>query len=88
MYEHLEPSSMAEGDAEWELRFCPTQECTLDRLYVQRHEQHPDVWRVTNDVEFVGWLVAAIAPVCPYCGGNLLTAANILEGVDGVHVHL
>lgn len=86
MYEHFEPSSVAEGSADWEQRFCPTDWCTLDRLYVRRHEHFHDVWHVTDDMEHSGWLVAATGPVCPYCGGSLLTAANLMEGVDGVNV--
>jgi hypothetical protein len=84
MHEHFEPSDLVEGIADWEQRFCPTAWCTLDVLYVRRHEHQHEVWRVTDNVEHSGWLVAATGPLCPRCGGNLLTAANLMEGVDGV----
>ena len=86
MHEHFEPSDNAEGIADWEQRFRPTDWCTRDTLYVRRHEHFHAVWRLTDDGDNAGWLVAATTPVCPLCGGNLLTAANLMEGVDGVNV--
>jgi hypothetical protein len=86
MQEHFEPSGSLDEDTFWEWRFCPNAWCPLDTLYVQRSEYFREVWRVTEDTEIEGWRVAATAPVCAYCGGNLLTAANLKEGVDGVNI--
>jgi hypothetical protein len=84
MYEHFQPSAPVDSKIDWEQRFCPTDWCTLDTLYVRRYDHVHEVWHVTDDRDHSGWLVAATAPVCPHCGGNLLTGANLLEGVDGV----
>jgi hypothetical protein len=85
MYEQFQSSTSVDSKVEWEQRYCPTDWCTLDTLYARRHDHLFEVWHVTDDIENAGWLVAATGPVCPYCGGNLLTAANLLEGVDGVN---
>jgi hypothetical protein len=84
MYRKFAPIKPDEQVAVWEQRFCPNDWCDLDTVYVRRHEILPETWHVTEDIEHSGWLVAATGPVCPHCGGNLLTAANVLEGVDGV----
>jgi hypothetical protein len=29
-----------------------------------------------------GWLVAAVEPLCPFCGETLLTSAHVANGVE------
>ena len=84
MYRKFAPITPEEQVAVWEERFCPTDWCTHNTLYVRRHEALPETWHVTEDIEQSGWLVAATGPVCPLCGGSLLTYANLMDGVDGV----
>jgi len=85
MYPNFETST-TDDVAEWEQRYCPTDWCPIDTVYVKRHEHQREVWHVTEHVDETGWLVAATGPVCPMCGGNLLTAANVSDGVDGVEL--
>lgn len=80
MYQNLETSSIAEGTA-WEQRFCPTAWCSIETVYVLRYEHEHELWRVSLNLDESGWLAAANGPVCPICGGDLLTAANVADGV-------
>ena len=84
MYRKFAPVTTDEQAAVWEQRYCPTDWCTLDSLYVRRHEALPETWHVTDAIGHTGWLVAATGPVCPLCGGSLLTYSNLMEGIDGV----
>jgi|FLYN01.1.fsa_nt_gi hypothetical protein len=86
MYGGFELFPTAENHTPWEQRFCPTDWCGLTTLYVQRDERFLELWHVSDGIS--DWLVAATAPVCPLCGGDLLTAANVMEGVDGVTVKI
>lgn len=66
----------------WEKRFCITPWCDTRELYVQRKEEGLDIWRVTETPNQPEWLMASVEPVCPCCGGHLLTQANLDDGVD------
>jgi hypothetical protein len=80
MYENFELTALTEREAGWEQRFCPTDWCDRDTLYARRDDHNLELWHVTDGQ--ASWLVAATGPVCPHCGGNLLTLSNKMEGVD------
>jgi len=83
MHEDFKPTTTDERNTAWEQRFCPTDWCSLETLYVRRDDHNPELWHV-NDGNG-SWLVAATGPVCPLCGGNLLTPSNLMEGVEGMN---
>ena len=70
----------------WEPGFCSTSWCNERILYVQRCDMHPELWRVALTPNESGWLVAASGPVCPSCGGTLLTPVPFFEeGLEAKH---
>jgi hypothetical protein len=73
---------MSEVVGFWERRFCITPWCQAGTLYVQRRGAGPDSWRVTQKTDQPEWLIASDEPVCPCCGGYLLTQANLDDGVE------
>jgi hypothetical protein len=56
----------------WETGLCTTAYCQHSFLSVQQCPNTTNLWRVALHSGEEGWLVAAIAPICPGCGGNLL----------------
>lgn len=82
MYEQFERSTTRVRMTDWEQRFCPTDWCIAETLYTRRNEHNLELWHVSDGDG--NWLVAATGPVCPLCGGNLLTPSNCMEGVDDV----
>jgi hypothetical protein len=67
------PSPKALQDmSSWQRCVCFTPRCQQQRWYVQRYDELHEVWRVTLAPGNAGWLVAASAPVCPFCGATLL----------------
>jgi len=71
---------------DWEQRFCPADWCAVETLYTRRNEHNLELWHVTDGEG--NWLVAATGPLCPLCGGDLLTPSNRMEGVDDVFTEL
>jgi hypothetical protein len=69
----------------WEPGFCYTSFCKERILYVQRCDMHPELWRIALTPGESGWLVAAPGPLCPLCGGTLLTPAAFEEGLEAKH---
>ena len=67
----------------WEQRFCPTDWCPIETVQVRRYVNEHEVWRITPSLDEFGWLVA-MGPVCPLCGGDLLTTANAVEGIGSL----
>lgn len=72
---------IAQKTGVWERRFCTSPMCQADTLFAQRRDDHLELWRVTEDPSQYEWLVAACEPICPYCGGYLLTQANLDDGI-------
>jgi len=60
----------------WEQRFCDTSFCTQSILYVQKSGEDPELWKVAVNPGETVWLVAAVAPICPFCGGKLSPLAT------------
>ena len=56
----------------WEHRFCPTVFCEQSSLFVRSHEAYPETWRIARTPGESEWLVAAIEPLCPFCGETLI----------------
>jgi hypothetical protein len=81
MYEQFEAEGVEGGLQTWEQRFCSTEWCEEELLFVQRDTARHEVWRVAANQENHVWLVAGETPVCPFCGSHLLTAANLQEGI-------
>ncbi len=65
----------------WERRFCNTPFCEVETLFVQRSDWNPELWSVATEPDQPEWLIASHEPVCPLCGGHLLTEANLDDGV-------
>jgi hypothetical protein len=70
-----------ESGDDWEYRFCPSEFCKVEVWLVTRHDLKAELWRVTAGAGNRPWIVAAIGPVCPYCGESLLTAVELEEGI-------
>jgi hypothetical protein len=70
------------GSGTWEQHFCPTWFCEQSSLFVQRCDEYPDTWRVARNPGEGGWLVAAVEPLCPFCGETLVTSAHVVNGVE------
>ena len=68
----ISPLDTPQRVAGWEPCACFTPVCKRNLLYVQRCDEQPDVWRVALSPGEAGWLIAAPAPLCPFCGGTLL----------------
>lgn len=66
----------------WETGFCTTAYCQHSFLLVQQCLHTADLWKVALNPDQEGWLVAAIEPICPGCGGDLLNL-NTLHGWRG-----
>jgi hypothetical protein len=66
--------------APWEQGFCSTTWCREHSWYVQRSTEHPELWRIVLRPGEGEWLVAAPGPLCPLCGGTLLTLTPFEEG--------
>jgi hypothetical protein len=63
----------------WEQGFCYTPWCKERILYVQQNHQRLELWRIARTPGEGEWLVAAPGPLCPMCGGTLLTSAPCEE---------
>ncbi|HLU08348.1 MAG TPA: hypothetical protein VK003_01670 [Oceanobacillus sp.] len=81
MYELGYPHPSQMGTTNWEQRFCHTDWCAAV-LWVRRDPTCDELWHVKMQWDDIAYAVAATCPVCPGCGGDLLTAANLSEGVD------
>jgi hypothetical protein len=57
---------------DWEQWQCQTVTCEMDTLFVKREADHNDLWLVALDPNSRPWTVAATAPLCPYCGHDLM----------------
>jgi hypothetical protein len=66
----------------WEHGFCSTSWCTERFLYVQKCAELPELWRIAWSPGEGGWLVAAPGPLCPGCGGTLLTSSPFEDGSE------
>jgi len=66
----------------WEHGFCSTSWCKERILYVQKCDQHLELWRIALTPGEGGWLVAAPGPLCPGCGRTLLTSSPFEEGME------
>ncbi|HLY30192.1 MAG TPA: hypothetical protein VKQ36_04135 [Ktedonobacterales bacterium] len=71
------PNTSQEDSGGWEQGLCMTAWCNESVLYVQRCAGHAELWRIAIVPGQDSWLVAATRPICPFCGGTLLTSANI-----------
>jgi hypothetical protein len=71
------PGASEIGEASWERCLCFTARCHQRCWYVQRDPEQRDLWRIGLAPGEEGWRVAAVAPLCPLCGGILLTSAPI-----------
>ena len=67
--------------AVWERRFCNTSFCEVETVFVKRSDQDSQLWHVAFEPDQSGWLIASHEPVCPLCGGHLLTESNVDDGV-------
>jgi len=70
------------GVGRWEQGFCYTSWCKERILYVQKCDQHLELWRIAHTPGEGEWRVAAPGPLCPGCGGTLLTSAPFEEGME------
>jgi hypothetical protein len=61
----------------WEMGFCTTAFCQCSFLMVHRCAEAHELWRVTRKLGEGGWLIAAIEPICPGCGGDLLNLSTL-----------
>ena len=68
--------------APWEQGFCSTAWCKEHIWYVQRCTEHPELWRIALSPGEGEWFVAAPGPLCPLCGGTLLTSTPFEEGME------
>jgi hypothetical protein len=59
----------------WESGFCSTSFCKERFFSVQRCAESSELWRIALTPGKGEWLVAAPGPLCPLCGGTLLTPA-------------
>lgn len=69
----------------WAQRFHHVPHCPESRLYVQRCQEDPELWRVAVKPDEGVWLVAAPEPICPFCGGNLDAPASLDMNVERRH---
>ena len=81
MYQPIVELGNMDSADRWEPRFCPTVWCEVNILFVQRCSDHGDLWRVAVDTNANAFLVAATTPICPLCGGHLLTTADYENGI-------
>jgi hypothetical protein len=63
----------------WEMGFCTTSFCQHSFLWVDRCDEALELWRVARQPGEEGWLIAAVEPVCPGCGGDLLNLSTLHE---------
>jgi len=61
---------------EWQLYACHTSYCRADRWLVRQSHEQSELWHVASLVAGVPWLVAAVEPVCPFCGTTLVAAVE------------
>lgn len=53
----------------WEMGFCTTPVCQQSFLWVQRYDEALELWRIAGKLGEERWLIAAVEPICPGCGG-------------------
>ena len=63
----------------WEMGFCTTSFCQQSFLWVDRSDEALELWRVARKLDDAGWLIAAVEPICPGCGGDLLNLSTLHE---------
>lgn len=80
------PPVKAAPIVETEVRYCLSDMCRYSELEVTRAQGHPDLWHINRLGSGATYSVSAVRPICPFCGSELLTTANMIEnalGVDG-----
>jgi hypothetical protein len=63
----------------WEMGFCTTPHCQHSFLWVDHCDEALELWRVAEEPGQRGWLIAAVEPICPGCGGDLLNLSTLRE---------
>ena len=80
MYTNQQATKPAIGS--WAQGFCYTAYCKERFLYVQRCDENKELWKVAFTPGEGVWLVAAPGPLCPLCGGTLLTSTPFEEELE------
>lgn len=62
---------LVSNSGEWQIRHCPSPDCSSAALRVRRDTRHRDVWWVGQLNASGTWSIAASEPCCPRCGADL-----------------
>lgn len=66
-----------------EVRYCLSDLCCYGELQVTRVKGQANLWQVNRASGGATYNVSAVRPICPFCGSELLTTANMIENVPG-----
>ena len=69
---------------EWSQCFCMSHECGCITWLVSQSPQSSVMWWVKDHAGEHIHTVAAVKPVCPWCGNNLLSELEIEGGFDAL----
>ena len=61
---------------EWQIYACHTGYCRAEHWLVRESQDQPELWHVASMNDGVPWLVAAVEPVCPFCGTALVATVE------------
>jgi hypothetical protein len=71
---------------DWERWFCPNQYCSVEFWMVQQSLHNRELWSITDRFGGGSFTVAAVDPVCPYCGETLCMTVEIAQRSSGDEV--